>query len=732
MIFFIFFSGFSISEISDFNSQLTAFTTLSLLSRTFTTLSLLSHYSLTLSLLSHYSLTTLAYFHHSLVNSHPLAMDQQSFVQVSFDEKRDAEVYKIVDGNPFVKLNGTKAKLSEDGIKCSLDKSVTRDPIMPVNCRRANINNRRNNYFFNFGFSKTNLKGSIKPANGSNSNVQEEVWPNQYFFYCWYMGENKPPYNKLYAQEFSQNAVGYINQNPNLNFADVMKGMKKTSKPGLFRNGLHICCFNNMFAIFNIGKPMINFKVAILTTDEVDNYSFEVPEIRVEDGFKLFEVRKPKQDPKTLQGLVVYRVDNDIEEAIKRHVIQNCLRERNVSQIFHNTDDGRITLLYFFIPFRGGSWKSGDKSQKKKKFYESIKEGPLAVDVRKIINNSKDQEILFHRKTGFCRLFLEKRRDQKPLIVYEPVEVIGFCDDYCEMVHGSCPSAVFFIEENGFITAFHRHLIPRTFEQAPDVCIDFNYNDQKERTFRSFIETFPSRILHNYKLFDIMDKGTSSSFFALNGCSHAFRRKMEERRGYKQDDGQCDILFARKVIPCLFLEVPEKKDPEEISLYLNKLIVGCVFIVGAKENFRKLNVYLQGGSTIYGYDLEGSAVHIFVQSQKKDIEIKTFILPLPRNEHKDKDNHVEELPKNSDFKNNLQEYIAKYRNNTKLDQKIYENEFADLDYHFVTDAYEFATQNRFHEKSLLFFLMAYLSNKEWYKEWIRKKYLNLKEMGSNN
>jgi hypothetical protein len=544
---------------------------------------------------------------------------------------------------------------------------------------------------------------------------------------------NKPPYNKRYALNFSQNAVEYINQDPNLKFVDVMKRMKKTSKPGLFRNGFHICCFNNMFAIFNIGEPIVNFKVAILANNGVER-SFEVPEIRVEDGFKLFEVRKPKQDPKTLEGLVVYRAyNNDIEEATKRYVIGNCLRERNVSQIFHDTDDGRITLLYFFIPFRSGSWKSGDKCQKKKKkFYESIKEGPLAVDVRKIINNSKHQEILFHRKTGSCSLFLEKRQNQQPLIVYDPVEVMGFCDDYCEMTHGSCPSAVFFHEENGFTIIFHRHFVPRILEQAPDVCIDFNYTDQKERTFRSFVETFPSRILYNYRLFDIMDKGTNSSFFALNGCSHAFRRKMEERRGYSQEDGQCDILFARKVIPCLFLEVPNEKDPEEISLYLNKLIVGCVFIVGAKKNFRKLNVYLQGGSTIYGYDLEGSVVHIFVQSGQKHIDIKTFILPLPRNEHKDKDNHVEELPKNSDFKNNLQEYFEKYRNNTKLDQKIYENEFADLHCHFVTDAYEFATQNRFHEESLLFFLMAYLSNKEWYKKWIRKKYLNLKEMGPNN
>jgi hypothetical protein len=655
-------------------------------------------------------------------------MDQQSFVQVSFDEKTDTEVYKFIDGNPFVRLDGKKARLSEDGVKCSLDKSVVRDPIMPVNCRWTNIDEGQNNFFFNFGFSETNLKGSVKPANGSNSNIQEEVWPNQYFFYCWYMGKAS---HKKYALEFSQNAVKYINQYPNLKFVDIMK--KTIETPFKLSCGLHICCFNNMFTIFNIVKSMGDFKVAFLANNGVE-YSFEVPEIRVNDGLKLFEVRKPKQGPKTLEGLVVYRGDKDIEEPTKQYIINNCLRERNVSRIFHTTDDDQNTFLYLFIPFRKGSWRSGDKCQKKKKkFYKSIKEGPLAVDVRKIINNSKGQEVLFHRKTGFCRLFLEKKRDQQPLTVYDPVEVMGYCNDYCAMTYGSCPSAVFFHEENGFNIIFHRHLVSRTFiEQTPDVHIDFNYSDQKERTFRSFIETFPSRILYNYKLFDVMDKGTSSSFFVLNGCSHAFRRKMEERRGYKQDDGQCDILFARKVIPCLFLEVPKEKDPEEISLYLNKLIVGCVFIVGAKTNFRKLNVYLQGGSTIYGYDFEGSVVHIFIQSVQKNIEIKTFILPLPRNEHKDKDNHVEELPKNSDFKNNLQEYIAKYRNNTELDKKIYENEFADLYCHFVTNAYEFATQNRFHEESLLFFLMAYFSNKEWYKEWIRKKYLNLKEMGSNN
>jgi hypothetical protein len=390
-------------------------------------------------------------------------------------------------------------------------------------------------------------------------------------------------------------------------------------------------------------------------------------------------------------------------------------------------------LLYFFIPFRSGSWRSGDKCQKKKKkFYESIKEGPLAVSIEKIINNSKDQKILYHRKSGFCRLFLEKERDQQTLTVYEPVEVLGYCNDYCETIHNSRPSATFFHRENGLNIIFHRHIIQRTLiEEAPDVHIDFVYSDQKERTFRSFLETFPSRILYNYKLFDIMGDDKNSSFFALNGCSHAFRRKMEERRGY-DDNGQCDILFVRKVIPCLFLEVPSEKNPGEISLYLNKLIIGCIFIIGVKDNFRKLNIYLQGGSTIYGYDFEGSVAHIFIQSCQKDIEIKTFILPLPRNEHKDKDNHVEELPKNSDFKNNLQEYIAKYRNNTELDKKIYENEFADLYCHFVANAHEFAIQNRFHEKPLLFFLMAYFSNKEWYKEWIRNKYLNLKEMGTNN
>jgi hypothetical protein len=659
-------------------------------------------------------------------------MNQQSFVQVSFDEKTDAEVYKIVDGNPFIRLDGKKAQLSEDGIKCSLDKSVVRDPIMPVNCRQPVINKNRNSFFFNFGFCKTSLKGSVKPANGSNSNIQEEVWPNQYSFYCWFMGENKASYNKYYALDFSRNAVEHINQDPNLKFADVMKKTIETLKPKLFR-GLHICCFNNMFAIFNVGEPMGNFKVAILANNGVE-YSFEVPEIRMDDIFKLFEVRKPKQGPKTPKGLVVYRSDKNIEEPIKQHIINSCFHERNVSQIFHNTDSNRNMLLYFFIPFRSGSWRSGDKCQKKKKkFYESIKEGPLTVSIEKIISNSKDQEILYHRKSGFCRLFLEKKRDQQTLTVYEPVEVLGYCNDYCEMIHDSRPSAVFFHEENGLNIIFHRHLIQKTFvEEAPDVHIDFVYSDQKERTFRSFIETFPSRILYNYKLFDIMDNGVSSSFFALNGCSHAFRRKMEERRGYNHDDGQCDILFVRKVIPCLFLEVPSEKDPEEISLYLNKLIVGCVFIIGVKDNFRKLNVYLQGGSTIYGYDFEGSVVHIFIQSVQKNIEIKTFILPLPRNEHKDKENHVEELPKNSDFKNNLQEYIVKYRNNTELDKKIYENEFADLYYHFVTDAYEFAIQNRFHEKSLLFFLMAYFSNKEWYKEWIRNKYLNLKEMGTNN
>jgi len=301
--------------------------------------------------------------------------------------------------------------------------------------------------------------------------------------------------------------------------------------------------------------------------------------------------------------------------------------------------------------------------------------------------------------------------------MYYYVCISGLCNQLCSQYYGP-PIETFYNVYNAF-EPYHWHLVPKTMFRNS---IEFKYTDKKGRSFSSFIESFPCRILRNYKLCDIMEGDDNSSFFALNGCWYPFRRKMEKRRGYSEDNGQCDILFARKVIPYLFLEIPKNKDPEEVSLYLNKLIVCCVFIIGAKKNFRKLNVYLQGASTIYGIDLDANTVlHVVIQlEQPRLIQVNTFILPLSRKELKDSEN--QELPTICDFKENLKTYINKFQNNTELDKKVYKNEFCELKCQFVKDAYDTAKKYGFHEKALGYYICAYLSNKEWYIDWIRNKY----------